>query len=151
LETFSAITAFHLHRSESRTPPGRTSSRRIWPFLAGVDFFSVEVLTTRGLATYYVLFFLRLETRRVSLAGIIRHPTEEWMKQIARNAVDLESGYLCYIRYLLHDGNSKFCTSFKDILKTKGVTSVALPPRSPNPNAFSERWVRSARHECRRS
>src|SRR5437879_7441618 len=33
--------------------------------LAGVDFFTVEVLTWRGLATYYVLFFLHLETRRV--------------------------------------------------------------------------------------
>jgi hypothetical protein len=38
--------------------------------LAGTDFFTVEVLTWRGLATYYVLFFLHLETRRVSLAGI---------------------------------------------------------------------------------
>jgi putative transposase len=26
--------------------------------LAGIDFFTVEVLTWRGLATYYVLFFL---------------------------------------------------------------------------------------------
>ena len=37
--------------------------------LAGTDFFTVEVLTWRGLATYYVLFFIHLETRRVSLAG----------------------------------------------------------------------------------
>jgi hypothetical protein len=41
--------------------------------LAGIDFFTVEVLTWRGLATYYVLFFLHLETRRVILAGITRH------------------------------------------------------------------------------
>ena len=47
--------------------------------LAGIDFFTTEVLTWRGLATYYVLFFLHLETRRVTLAGITRHPTEEWM------------------------------------------------------------------------
>jgi len=40
--------------------------------LAGTDFFTLEVLTWRGLATYYVLFFLQLETRRVSLAGITR-------------------------------------------------------------------------------
>ena len=52
--------------------------------LAGVDFFTVEVLTLRGLATYYVLFFLHLETRRVSLAGITRHPPENWMEQTAR-------------------------------------------------------------------
>src|SRR5712671_1374953 len=44
--------------------------------LAGIDFFTVEVLTWRGLATYYVLFFIHLESRRVSLAGITQHPTE---------------------------------------------------------------------------
>jgi len=38
--------------------------------LAGTDFFTVEVLTWRGLSTYYVLFFIiHLESRRVSLAG----------------------------------------------------------------------------------
>ena len=42
--------------------------------LAGTDFFTVEVLTWWGLVTYYVLFFLDLETRRVSLAGITRIP-----------------------------------------------------------------------------
>src|SRR6476469_4976531 len=62
--------------------------------LAGTDFFTVEVLTWRGLVTYYVLFFLHLETRRVTLAGITRHPTQEWMRQIARNAIDEESGCL---------------------------------------------------------
>jgi hypothetical protein len=32
--------------------------------LAGCDFFTVEVLSWRGLVTYYVLFFLHLESRR---------------------------------------------------------------------------------------
>ena len=32
----------------------------------------VEVLTWRGLATYYVLFVIQLETRRVTLAGMTR-------------------------------------------------------------------------------
>jgi hypothetical protein len=45
--------------------------------LAGIDFFSVEVLSWRGLVTYYVLFFIHLESRRVSLAGsrgiLIKH------------------------------------------------------------------------------
>jgi putative transposase len=38
--------------------------------LAGIDFFTVEVLTWHGLATYYALFFLHLDPRRVTLAGI---------------------------------------------------------------------------------
>jgi hypothetical protein len=36
----------------------------------GTDFFTVEVLTLKGLVTYYVLFFIQLESRRVCVAGI---------------------------------------------------------------------------------
>src|SRR5437764_5994110 len=71
--------------------------------LAGTDFFTVEVLTWRGLVRYYVLFLLHLETRRVTLAGITRHPTETWMTQMARNAVDEPAGAVGRCRYLLHD------------------------------------------------
>src|SRR3984957_1697267 len=38
--------------------------------LAGTDFFTAEVLTWRGLVTYYVLFFIHLDSRRISIAGI---------------------------------------------------------------------------------
>ena len=41
--------------------------------LAGTDFFTAEVLTWRGLYTYYVLFVIQLETRRVTLAAITRY------------------------------------------------------------------------------
>ena len=47
--------------------------RRHLGVLAGTDFFTVEVLTWRGLVTYYVLFFIHLEGRRVSSAGITAH------------------------------------------------------------------------------
>src|SRR5437773_9152887 len=116
--------------------------------LAGVDFFTVEVLTWRGLVTYYVLFFLHLETRRVSLAGITRHPTEEWMVQMARNAIDEASGRLRQHRYVLHDRDTKFCAEFRKTLAAGGVKCLRLPPRSPNLNAFAERWVRSVKDEC---
>jgi putative transposase len=36
--------------------------------LAGTDFFTAEVLTLRGLVTYYVLFFIHHESRRVDIA-----------------------------------------------------------------------------------
>jgi putative transposase len=116
--------------------------------LAGIDFFTVEVLTWRGLATYYVLFFLHLETRRVTLAGITQHPTEEWMVQMARNAVYDIDGALLRTRFVLHDRDTKFCSSFRTMLKCGGVQPIQLPPRSPNLNAFAERWVRSIKEEC---
>ena len=75
--------------------------------LAGTDFFSVEVLTLRGLVTYYVLFFIRLEIRRVDVAGITQHPNEAWMKQIARNVTMDEWGFLDNCSYLIHDRDTK--------------------------------------------
>jgi putative transposase len=62
--------------------------------LAGCDFFTVEVLSWRGLMTYYVLFFIHLESRRVTVAGVTRHPEQHWMEQIGRSATHEEWGYL---------------------------------------------------------
>ena len=106
--------------------------------LTGTDFFTAEVLTWRGLATYYVLFVIQLETRRVTLAGITRHPTE-WMQQVARNLTDAEGGALLGQRYLLHDRDTKFCPPFRSIVRHAGVEPLRLPPNSPDLNAFAER------------
>ena len=116
--------------------------------LAAMDFFTVEVLTWTGLATYYVLFLIHLESRRITIAGVTRHPTESWMEQMARNVSDASTGCLRDIRYVLHDRDTKFCASFESILTAAGITPVKLPARSPNLNAFAERWVRSVKQEC---
>jgi hypothetical protein len=107
--------------------------------LAGIDFFTVEVLTWRGLKTYYVLFFLHLETRPVTIAGITGHPTEPWMTQMARNAVDEIYGVFRLIRFALYDRDSKFCASIRATLPSGGVRPLLLPAHSPNLNAFAER------------
>ena len=114
----------------------------------GIDFLTDEVLTWRGLVTCYVLFVIELETRKVTLAGMTRHPTHEWMEQVARNLTDSESGSLRDQRYVLHDRDTKFCASFRSILRDGGVQPLRLPARSPNLNAFAERWVRSVKQEC---
>jgi hypothetical protein len=84
--------------------------------LAGADFFTVEVLTWRGLVTYYVLFCIEVGSRRVRLGGITRHPESSWMQQVARNATMEGAGYLNGCRYLLHDRDRKFCHEFRDTL-----------------------------------
>jgi Integrase core domain len=67
---------------------------------------------------------------------------------IARNAIDEQPGCLQQHRYVLHDRDTKFCAEFREILATGGAKCLRLPPRSPNLNAFSERWVRSVKSEC---
>ena len=70
------------------------------------------------------------------------------MTQMARNAVDEESAYLRRPGYVLHDRDAKFCGDFRETLASAGVKCLRLPSRSPNLNAFAERWVHSVKSEC---
>src|SRR6266853_3166350 len=116
--------------------------------LVGMDFFTTEVLTLKGLTTYYVLFFIHLETRQVNLAGFTPYPDQEWMEQQGRNITMEEWGCLKGCRYLLHDRDTKFCQSFRELIQTGSVNPLRLPARSPNLNSYAERWVRSVKEEC---
>jgi putative transposase len=132
----------------SRTTTWKEFIRSHTNVLAGADFFTVEVLTWRGLVTYYVLFFIEVGSRRVSLGGITRHPDSSWMAQVARNATMQDTGYLNSCRYLVHDRDQKFCHEFRETLAASGVECTPIPARSPNLNAHAERWVRSIKEEC---
>src|SRR5438067_289185 len=116
--------------------------------LVATDFFTAEVWTLGGLVTYYVLFFLHLGSRKVQVAGITPHPNEAWMVQVARNVTMEEWGFLSPGQYLIHDRDTKFCAAFQHLIDEAGIERVVLPPRSPNLNAYAERWVRSVKEEC---
>jgi transposase InsO family protein len=98
--------------------------------------------------TYYVLFFLRLRTREVHIAGLTPHPDQRWMAQIVRNITMADWGFLQPGHYLIHDRDRKFCPAFEHIIDAIGVQRVPLPPRSPDLNAYAERWVRSVKEEA---
>jgi len=116
--------------------------------LAACDFFTTEVITPVGLITFYVLFFIHIGSRKVYIAGMTPSPNESWMNQIARNITMEGWGFLSGCKYLIHDRDTKFCNSFRGIIKSGGVKPLKLPPKSPNLNAYSERWVLSVKSEC---
>src|SRR5215475_2992870 len=116
--------------------------------LWATDFFSTEVWTLGGLVTFYVLFLIKLDTREVHLAGVTSTPNEQWMQQMSRNLTMEEWGILKPGQYLIHDGDKKFCASFKDMLDNSSVKRMPLPPRSPWLNAFAERWIQSVKAEA---
>jgi len=119
-----------------------------WGAIAATDFFTVEVVTWRGLARYFVLFVIDLKTRRIEIAGITSSPNGAWMNQIARNLIDCDDGFLLGSRYLIHDRDPLFTHAFGSTLRSAGVNPVRLPSRSPNLNAHAERFVRSIKSEC---
>jgi putative transposase len=145
-----------LHRHHLEPAPQRRKTGMSWPqflkihwdVLAATDFFTVEVATWHGLVTYYVLVVMELSTRRVHVAGITPHPTEAFMTQCARQLTDPLDGFLRGKRYLIYDRDTKFLYGFDRILRASGVEPVVLPPRSPNLNAYCERFVRSIKDEA---
>jgi transposase InsO family protein len=116
--------------------------------IAAADFFTVEVMRFFGPVRYSVLFVMDLGTRRVQIAGIVTEPYGGWMEQIARNLTDAFDGFLCGKRYLIVDGSQLFKYGFRSILKSSGVDVLKLPARSPDLNAYAERFVRSIKYEC---
>ncbi len=126
----------------------KTFLKAHWGAIAATDFFSIEVITGSGLVRYFVLFVIDLKTRRIEIAGILSQPDGAWMNQIARNLTDAEDGFLNGSRYLIHDRDPLFTKSFREVLRSSGVTTVKLPARSPNLNAYAERFVRSVKSEC---
>ncbi len=116
--------------------------------IAGIDFFTVEVWTTRGLVTHYVLFLVHHATRAVHIAGITPNPNSAFMARVVRNLTAIDPDFMRGIHYLIHDGDKCFTAQFKTILKEAGIDPVQICYQAPNMNAIAERWVLSVKSEC---
>ena len=121
---------------------------RHWELIVAADFFTIEVWTRYGLQRFIVLFFIELSTRKVEIGGISRTANGLWMNQIARNLTYADEGIVSGKGYLIHDRDPLFTTEFVKVLADVGIKTVKLPPRSPNLNAYAERFVRSIKESC---
>jgi transposase InsO family protein len=134
--------------SRGRAMSWKTFLAAHWGAIAAADFLSVEVLTRGGLVRHLVLFVIDLKSRRVTIAGIAADPDGAWMAQVARNLTDAVDGCLKGVGHLIVDRDSLFTAQFASMLGAQGVRLLRLPARSPNLNAYAERFVRSIKSEC---
>ena len=119
-----------------------------WDVLGSIDFTTVEVWTKGGLVTYYLLFVMEVATRRVHFAACTPTLGDEFMKQIGRNLTDPFDGFLHGKKYVLMDRDSHFSSAFRTIFRNADVDPVRLPAKSPNLNAYLERFHLSLKSEC---
>jgi putative transposase len=108
------------------------------------DFFSVDTAT---LHHYYVLFFIKLNTREVIFAGVTANPTGAWTTQAARNLFITPHDALEGARVLVRDRGSQFIESFDKEFRSEELKILKSPVRTPAANAFAERWIGSIRRE----
>src|SRR5258708_2900518 len=119
-----------------------------WRSLAAADFFTAEAWSAKGLITYYVFFVIDLAKRMVHVAGMTARPNEAWMMQVGRQLTDTIDGALNAKSHLILDRDTKHSKPFRRLIAQSGTAFIRVPPRSPNLNAYAERFVRSIKEEC---
>lgn len=112
------------------------------------DFFSQKTLTLTGFKEVFVLVFLPVKTRRVILSPATFHPNNNWMATQAESFANQARKLGLPITYVQRDRDKKFAKVFDGKLKSKRIKVIKNPPRSPNTNAFVERFILSIKAEA---
>ena len=88
-----------------------------------------------------------LKSRVVELGGIVHEPHGEWMQNVLRGLLDEVDGFVLEATHLVLDRDPVFTADVRTTLAKAGVQVVRLPAKSPNLNAYAERFVGSVRRE----
>ncbi len=95
----------------------------------------------------YVFFVIEVGPRHVHVVGVTAHPDGAWTVQQARNLLMDLGERAARLRFLIRDRAGQFTGAFDAVLAGAGIEVVKIPPRSPQANAYAERWVRTVRSE----
>ncbi len=98
--------------------------------------------------TFYTVFVIDLQSRRVEVVGCTRYPNEAFVVQAMRHLTDGIEGVLRPGCVLICDRDPKWSRAVVGFLEREGVRVIRTPARAPNCNAYAERFVRTARSEC---
>ncbi len=113
--------------------------------VVATDFFTVDTAFLRRL---YVLFFIELGRRRAWITGITNHPNGPWVTQQARNVTMDLADQGVVTKLVIRDRDTKYVGTFDEVFRSEGAQVIQTPFRTPNANAYAERFVRTVRSEC---
>jgi transposase InsO family protein len=106
-----------------------------------VDFLQLYDIWFRPI---FAFFILELGTRRVVGVGVTRSPTWTWTALQLRNVTAWGTGP----RFIIRDRDDKFGPDFDRAVKAVAARVIKTAVRTPNMNAYCERFLRSVREGC---
>jgi putative transposase len=112
------------------------------------DFFSKHIITGAGVRQCFILAFVHVSSRRVFLSSCTFKPDAAWMQHQARAFVQDARVQGLPAGIVLRDRDSKFTAAFDGTLRLANVQVRPVAFRSPNMNAYIERFVQSIQQEC---
>lgn len=125
----------------------KSHAKTLW----ACDFLTTRVLTRRGWRFTFSLVFIHPKTRRAHVSVSTTNPDSAWLAETVRKFLAALPTGMVTPRLLLRDRDGKFRAgdgAFDRALTNAGIKSVRLPYRSPNLNAYVERFIQSIQVEC---
>src|SRR4029077_15367942 len=113
--------------------------------MLAVDYFHVDCAVT--LQRLYCLFAIEVGSRYVHVLAVTANPDGPCTTQQVRNLLMDLGDRAVGFRYLVRDRAGQFTATFDAVLADSGIKAVKIPPQSPRANAYTERFVLTARTE----
>jgi putative transposase len=112
------------------------------------DFFSKRLISRKGIRQAFALVFLNVATRRVWVSPCTCKPTGAWMESQAHAFMNHMLEQNCKAELVTRDRDRTFIWRFDEVLRDRGAQIKTLSYRSPNLNAYVERFIQTIQVEC---
>jgi len=112
------------------------------------DFFSKRVLARRGIRQAFALVFLNIATRRVWVSPTTCHLTDCWIEEQLKAFREYTEKSGLKVALVTRDRDRNYRRAFDKALTDHGAEVMPLTYRSPNLNAFVERFIQTIQVEC---
>ena len=112
------------------------------------DFFSKRLISRRGIRQAFALTFINIATRRVWVSPSTLNPSVAWMEEQAKAFTQHAVTNGMQVKLVTRDRDRNYHTSFDAHFVERAAEVKILSYRSPNLNAYVERFVQSIQQEC---
>jgi putative transposase len=112
------------------------------------DFFSKRILSRCGLPQAFAMVFLNVATRRVWISPATKKPTGVWVRKQVDAFIEHANRENLPVTVVSRDRDKLYRNNFDHLLSLQGIDVKTLAYRSPNLNAYVERFIQTIQIEC---